>query len=176
MSDIISSVSELISNILHSPILQSNLLNFLIMVFILYKLSAPFIRKAIEQSAENTKRTVENSDLNKKQAETNRDIAKEEYEKTPQEIDYINQTAKETLSSLEKKAEEDTEKTKNSISSNAERALLNESARVISTLTEETAKQSLITAREKIITELRENENLHDILIEQSIDELELTR
>lgn len=176
MSDILSSVFEILSTILHSRIFQSNLFNFLVMVFILYKLAAPFIKKSVEQTAENTKKIVETSELNKNKAEENRDAAKKQYENTPEETAYIKKTANNTLSSLEKKAEEDTEKTKSSISANAQRAIVNESARVVTSLTEETAKQSLISAKEKILTKLRENENLHDILIEQSIDELELTK
>lgn len=167
---------DILSKILHSPVFQSNLVNFVIMVFILYKLAAPFIKKALEQSAENTKNTVETSDLNRKQAEENRDTAKEKYEQTPQEIDYITRTANNTLTSLEKKAEEDTEKVKALLSENADKSVISEGTRIKTSLTEAVAKKSLLTAKENIINKLKEDENLHDLLIEQAIDELELSR
>lgn len=175
MFDILSSVLDICNNILHSPVFQSNLFNFVVMVFILYKLAAPFIKKAINDSAENTKKIVETSDLNRAEAEKQLSAAKEKYEETPQDIDYIVKTATNTLNSLEKKAEENTQKEKITISSNADKSIKSECARLTSQLTSKTALKSVCEAKENIIKTLNEDESLHDRLIEQSIDELELS-
>ena len=176
MFDILLSIPDYINKILHTPLFQSNLFNFAVMVFILYKVASPFIKKAINESAEKTKNTVETSDLKRKEAEESLQAAKEKYEETPKEIDYIIRTATNTLSSLERKAKEDNEKSKAALVLNADNSISSEEARLTSQLTEDTAKKSLSEAKANIINILKEDENLHDRLIEQSIDTLELTR
>jgi len=176
MFDILSLIYEYAVKILNSPIFQSNLVNFLVMVFILYKLAAPFVKKMINQAAENTKNTVEESYLKKEEALKRFEEAKEKYENTPQDIDYIVRTANDTLNSLEKKYEEDTNKTKKDLFSNADKSIQSEKARIISEITSDTANKSLLNAKENIMNMLKEDENLHDRLIEQSIEELELSK
>ena len=176
MYNILSLITEYTGKILNSSIFQSNLVNFLVMVFILYKLAAPFVKKMINQSAENTKNIVEESDLKKEEALKRFEDAKEKYENTPQDIDYIVRNANDTLTSLERKSEEDTNKTKKELFSNADKSISSERARIISEITVDTANKSLLTAKENILNMLKEDENLHDRLIEQSIEELELSK
>ena len=85
-------------------------------------------------------------------------------------------TANDTLNSLEKKYEEDTNKTKKDLFSNADKSVQSEKARIISEITYDTANKSLLNAKENIMNMLKEDENLHDRLIEQSIEELELSK
>ena len=176
MYNILSLITEYTGKILNSSIFQSNLVNFLVMVFILYKLAAPFVKKMINQAAENTKNIVKESDLKKEEALKRFEDAKEKYENTPQDIDYIVRNANDTLTSLERKSEEDTNKTKKELFSNADKSISSERARIISEITVDTANKSLLTAKENILNMLKEDENLHDRLIEQSIEELELSK
>ncbi len=176
MYNLFSLITEYTAKILHSPILQSNLFNFLVMIFLLYKFAGPFIKKSIENTANKTKETIEASDSKRKEAEDINRVAKEKYSETPKEIDSIIRTANSTLSSLERKASEDTEKIKTNLEANADRAVESETARVSAQLTINTAQKSLSSAKDNILKMLSEDENLHDRLIEQAIDELEFIK
>ena len=175
MFDIFSSLFNIADKVLHSAVFQSNLFNFVVMVFILYKLAAPIIKKMINEAAESTKNLVENSDADRTEAENTLKEAKKKYEGTPGEIDYIVKTAQNTLNSLEKKSKEDIQNSKITVSSNADKSIQSEYARLTSRLTSQTALKSVYEAKENILNKLKEDKDLHDRLIEQAIDELEIS-
>ena len=56
---------------------------------------------------------------------------------------------------------------------NATKTVLSEAAKINSTLSKETAENSVNTALDDIRARLSQDENLHDILIENAIEELE---
>ncbi len=154
-------------------ILHSNTLNFVILVVILYWVLAPKVKAAVENCDKRTTDTVNESIETRQQAIKNLEDSKVDYARTPEEVESINKTATNTLSALEKKAEEDTEIAKKLISDNAEKAVKNEASRITSTLTKETAENSINSSIEEIKRRLENDESLHDRLIEQAINDLE---
>lgn len=154
-------------------ILHSNTVNFVILVAVLYWFLAPKAKNLFENCNQKTINTVNESIETRQQAIKNLEDSKIDYARTPEEAESINKTAVNTLSALEKKAEEDTENAKKLISDNAEKAVKNEVSRITSTLTKETAENSINSSLEEIKRRLESDETLHDRLIEQAINDLE---
>lgn len=154
-------------------IVHSNMFNFVILAVALYFLLKDKVKTAVDGLAEKTTKTVNDSVLDKEKALKDLEETKIDYEKTPQETAEIKTIAQNTLCSLEKKAAADVEKTKQILCANATKTVESEAARINSKLTKDTAENSVNSALDKIRTKLSEDENLHDKLIENAIEELE---
>lgn len=154
-------------------IVHSNMLNFLILAIVLYFLLKNKVKNAVDSMTEKTIKTVNDSVSDKENALKTLEETKLDYEKTPQETAEIRYIAQNTLRSLEKKAADDTEKTKRIMAENATKTVASEAAKINSTLSKKTAENSVNTALDDIRTRLSQDENLHDRLIENAIEELE---
>lgn len=154
-------------------ILHSNLLNFILMVLILYSLLTPVIKKMVNENTEKTAQAVNNSIKSKEDAEKKLNEAKEDYNTVSQETEEIDKIALNTLESLKNKAKQDTQKAKQILEENAKKSVKSEEARINSLLTKDTVEDSIKQAEKEIKQRLAQDENLHDILIERAIDELE---
>ncbi|MCR5261333.1 MAG: hypothetical protein K6C94_05790 [Candidatus Gastranaerophilales bacterium] len=155
-------------------ILHSNIFNFVIMVIILYKLAAPFIKKSIQAANDNMTKIVNTSVENKEKALENLEEVKQDYAKTPQETEEIARIAKNTIISLQQKTKEDIENSKKIIEDNANKTIKTETAKMNEYLTKDTVDKSIKSALSKIQAQLAQDENLHDQLIEKAINELEI--
>ena len=131
------------------------------------------VKNAVDSMTEKTIKTVNDSVSDKENALKTLEETKLDYEKTPQETAEIRNIAQNTLRSLEKKAADDTEKTKRIMAENATKTVASEAAKINSTLSKKTAENSVNTALDDIRTRLSQDENLHDRLIENAIEELE---
>lgn len=154
-------------------ILHSNLLNFILMVLILYSLLTPVVKKMVNENTEKTAQAVNNSIKSKEDAEKKLNEAKEDYNTVSQETEEIDKIALNTLESLKNKAKQDTQKAKQILEENAKKSVKSEEARINSLLTKDTVEDSIKQAEKEIKQRLAQDENLHDILIERAIDELE---
>ncbi len=166
-------VLEIIDKIIHLNIFQSNLVNFIIMIALLYYLAAPAIKKSVQELKDKIEKQVSSSSGKKESAKGKLEDTRKDYEKLPEETSDIARTAKNTVTSLEKKAISDVEKAKKILSDNAEKSVKSEAARIKSVLTKDTADLSIKSALEGIKARLSNDDSLHDKLIEQSIDNLE---
>lgn len=155
-------------------IIHSNTLNFLFLLIVLGWICLPKIRDYAYDKTKDTTDTINNSIETRKEALRSLDDAKSEYARVPQEAQTIKQTAENTLKSLEQKACEDTEKAKQTISNNSDKAIDNEASKTISELTKETAEKSISIALSDIQNKLQNDPSLHDKLIENSIDTLDV--
>jgi F0F1-type ATP synthase membrane subunit b/b' len=131
-------------------------------------------KKAINSTTQNIITKVENSQENREKADEELKEAKKDYDHTPEEAKRINEIAQNTLQSLKLQAKEDTEKQKENIAKNAEKIISEETAKIISRLSKETAENSVKKAERDIEEKLSQNEELHDKLIEKAIQELEI--
>ena len=154
-------------------IVHSNMLNFLILAIALYFLLKDKVKNAVDSMTEKTIKTVNDSVSDKENALKTLEETKLDYEKTPQETAEIRNIAQNTLRSLEKKAADDTEKAKRIMAENATKTVASEAAKINSTLSKKTAENSVNTALDDIRARLSQDENLHDRLIENAIEELE---
>ena len=154
-------------------ILHSNLLNFILMVLILYCLLAPIIKKAVKDNTEKTTQIVNTSVHRKELAEKKLEEVKEDYETVSKETEEIENIAITTLESLKNKAEKDTQVAKQILEENAKKSVRSEEARINSLLTKDAVEDSIKQAEEEIKQRLSQDENLHDKLIERAIDDLE---
>lgn len=154
-------------------ILHSNLFNFILLVIILYSLTAPFLKKSVKSANEKMTNIVSNSVQCKEKAIQNLEQAKNDYAHTPKEKEEIAQIAQNTIASLKRKAHRDTEEAKKIIRDNLNKSVRTEEAKISEQLTKETTEKSVNTALEKIKNQLLQDETLHDKLIEQAIEELE---
>ena len=155
-------------------IIHSNAINFVILAVIIGWLGIPRIKRAIEDKTDRTAAEINNSVKAKEEAEQNLEEAKSDYAKTPQETENIKNTALNTLKSLEQKVKEDTEKAKQAIINNTDKVINNEVSKLSSILTRETVETTIGESIKDIQKKLSEKEDLHDKLIEQSIEKLVL--
>ncbi len=153
-------------------IIHSNAINFVILAGIIGWLGIPRIKRAIEDKADRTAAEINNSVKAKEEAEQNLEEVKSDYAKTPQEAENIKNTALNTLKSLEQKVKEDTEKAKQAIINNTDKVIKNEVTKINTILTKEAVQTSVEESIQDIQKKLRDIEDLHDRLIEQSIEKL----
>lgn len=154
-------------------IIASNTINFLFLAIVLGFLCIPKIKKIIQDSVQKTTDTINNSIKNKEQALNRLDYVKADYEKTPEETEEIRNIAKNTLDSLQRQALENLQQAKQTIIYNEEKSIKNEFAKITSELTKVTAENSIKSALKNITSKLKDDETLHDRLIEESINNLD---
>ncbi|MGN0015266.1 MAG: hypothetical protein ACI37T_07615 [Candidatus Gastranaerophilaceae bacterium] len=155
-------------------IIASNTINFLFLAIVLGFLCIPKIKKIIQDSVQKTTDTINNSIKNKEQALNRLDYVKADYEKTPEETEEIRNIAKNTLDSLQRQALENLQQAKQTIIYNEEKSIKNEFAQITSELTKVTAENSIKSALKNITSKLKDDETLHDRLIEESINNLDV--
>lgn len=155
-------------------ILESNLINFVILFTAIVLLVKNKIKDAVFKAQTDTVMEIEMSDKRKKSAIKKFKKVKDDYENLPQETEEIETTAKNTLNSLEEKAKNDLKNAKQILQDSAARSIVSETARINSVLSKEMAENSIIKAVEEIKQKLIQDKSMHDKLIEQAIDELEI--
>lgn len=155
-------------------IIESNTINFLFLASVLGLLCIPKIIKGIKNAVQKTTETVNHSIANREQALHNLDNVKADYAKTPQETEEIKNIAKSTLDSLQKQALENLQQAKQIILDNEAKSIKNEFAKITSELTKTTAENSIKSALKNIENKLEADESLHDRLIEEAINNLDV--
>lgn len=155
-------------------ILHSNFINFLILlgiiIFLVLKID---VKKIVETKRKSVENTVKNADIENNSSKLNLKNAQKEVEDIPVKLKEIEETAKDSLHTMEEKLKFEAQKQLSSIEKNIEKVIESESSKVNLMLSKGVSTASLRLAEDNIKNQLETNPELHKKFINQAIDELE---
>ena len=155
-------------------LIQSNTLNFLIVLlilgFIIKKLNIGTKVDCIKGEIE---AFVESSEKERKQSEQNLTRINDKLAKLPAVIERIKRSTENNIKNIEANVQKKTEIQKQDISKNAERLFKLETKKFKTGLTNLLSEKSVDLAKENAINQLKENPLLHNKYIDNAIDEID---
>ena len=155
-------------------LLTSNFINFIIMLYVLAYVFKKFnLGNGIDASIEKVKDTIIKSDEEKAKAGDLVNNAKALLENLPKEVKDIEDIAKNKTEVFKNKIEADTNKIIANLEDNIGKAISIEEKKVSNLLTDKTSKASIELAKLQIQKMLKENPDLHNKFILDSLDEFE---
>lgn len=155
-------------------IVQSNTLNFLIVLAIVLFIVSKFdVKSKLEMIKEEIKAYVDNSSQEKEAAEKDLDEIKEKIKHLPNEIADIKQSAENNIKGIEKRINQEIEDKKKDIENNAKRILGLETKKFKSRLSGILSQASIDLAKKNALEQLNNNRELHDKYINEAIDEID---
>lgn len=155
-------------------ILHSNIINFIIMLYILYAIIKKINPgKSFETSISGIEAGIKKSDKEKAKSQKILKEAKELIDGLPQDIEALEQNSADKIKVFKEKIEENTQKTIFDIEKNVDRAISMEEKKISNLMTEKTSGYSLEIAKQHILNLLETNPELHNQFILNSLDELD---
>lgn len=155
-------------------ILRTNLFNFIIFLSIIIYLYKKFnVTAQVEKAADSVKETIEEAENTKVEAENHLNEIEKSISNLGKEIEEILKESEENANLVGKKILEDSEKTALVIQENTQKAIENSRNILKNDLIKRAATASVEVAKAHIINELRDNQELHDRLINESIEAIE---
>ena len=155
-------------------LLESNLFNFVVMVAI-FALIAKGVKigEKLEGNKQKIVETVNSAVQTKETSHSELKKVEESVKNLSDEIKTIVDNAKESLATLEKKIVADSEKQVSSIEANVSKVVESEASKLTSKLAKGVSNASVALAECNMRKLLRENADLHNKFIYDSIDELD---
>ena len=155
-------------------IAQSNLINFLLMLYILYWIISKLdLNSYLEKSIENVEQTIKDSEYTKNNSQKQLRNIKTEMRKLPEELNKIENDTEEKAQNLKKQIDLSTQKTLDNIKANVSKVMGIEEKKIRSDIVSKTVKKTVLTAQANIENLLKEKPELHYQFIEESLSELD---
>lgn len=155
-------------------ILHSNIINFIIMIYILYAIIKKVnLGKSFDTSISGIEAGIKKSDNEKAKSKKVLKEAKKLIDGLPQDIETLEQNSADKIKVFKEKIEENTQKTIFDIEKNVDRAISMEEKKISNLMTEKTSGYSLEVAKQHILNQLEANPDLHNQFILNSLDELD---
>lgn len=155
-------------------ILHSNIINFIIMIYILYAIIKKVnLGKSFDTSISGIEAGIKKSDKEKAKSKKVLKEAKKLIDGLPQDIETLEQNSADKIKVFKEKIEENTQKTIFDIEKNVDRAISMEEKKISNLMTEKTSSYSLEVAKQHILNQLEANPDLHNQFILNSLDELD---
>ena len=153
---------------------RTNLFNFiifaLIIIFLIKKLN---VSAKMESSVDSVKETIEESETAKTESEEKLSNIEESMTHLSDEIDAILAESNERAQLVGSKIIEDANKTANIVKDNAQKSLENSTILLKNDIIRRASLASIEIAKSYILEELSKNAELHDKLIDESIEKIE---
>lgn len=155
-------------------ILQSNIINFLIvlafLIFLVYKIN---LSEKLEKVREEITSYIEASEKEKQNAQEELNRINDKIAKLPAVVERIKKSTERNIKNLEENSNKSAEIQKKDISRNAQRLFNLETKKFKTELSNILSEHSIRIARENAVKQLEENPNLHDKYIEDAIEEID---
>ncbi len=155
-------------------ILHSNIINFLIMLCILYTITKKVnLGKSFDSSISDIEAGIIKSDKEKLKSQTILNEAKKLIDGLEQDVKTLEKNSLDKIKVFKGKIEENTQKTIFDIEQNVDKVISIEEKKISNILTEKTSNYSLELAKRHILKQLETNPELHEQFILNSLDELD---
>ncbi len=155
-------------------IVQSNTLNFLIVLaVVLFVVSKMNVKAQLESMKNEIKSYVDSSVKEKEDAQKELENINEKIKHLPEEIDDIKLSAQNNIKGIEKRINEEIQEKMQDIENNAKRILGLESKKFKSKLSGILSQASIDLAKKNALEQLNDNRELHDKYINDAIDEID---
>ncbi len=155
-------------------IARTNLFNFIIfagiITFIIIKLD---VKSKLEGARLSVEETINESETTKADSEVKLSKIEESMNHLSEEVDSILNQSEENAKLVGEKILEDTKKSAALIDENAAKAIENKTVVLKNDILRRASLASIEVAKEHIIEELNRNKDLHNKLIDESINEIE---
>lgn len=152
----------------------SNSINFLIMLMIFgWIIKKINLNKIFEQMKETVVNNITLSDKQKDDSNKKYKEAEELLKNLPEDVKILEKNCKEKISVFETQLEKKTQNSIDIINSNITKNLTIDEKILSNNITGLTAKESIKKAKVNLINLLKENNDLHNKFIQNSLDELE---
>ncbi len=156
---------------------RTNLFNFLIFLGIfIFIFKKVHIGTMLDKSKNNIVEHIENSKSTKEESEAHLKQIEETLSHIEEEIDGIIKKSEENAKLVGTKILDDAEKFVSNIKENTDKTVANKTALLKNDILRRTSLASIETAKSHIINELNNNIDLHNKLIDESIEALESYR
>lgn len=158
----------------YNYILHSNIINFIIMLIILYAIIRKVnLNNSFEQSIQNVDSDIKKSDKEKEKAQHLLNDAKDLIDQLPNDVATLEKNSQEKVEIFTTKITENTHKTIFDLEKNIDKAISIEEKKISNLMSEKTSKASIELAKQHIQSMLDKNPDLHTQFIMNSLDELD---
>lgn len=155
-------------------LIQSNTINFLIVLaLIVYLIKKLNVNQKIEEIKCEVENYVNDSDKEKVSAERALENIEVEIKKLPEITEEIKKSADKSIKGIDEKLQRDIKNQKTDIQNNAERILQLEIKKFKSGLSNVLSEKSVEIAQKNAQKQLQENSNLHNVYIDNAIEEID---
>ncbi len=155
-------------------ILHSNVINFMLMIWILAAIVKKFnINTNLKNAIANIELEIKKSENEKENSNKKLLEAQETLDNLPKDLETIENTSNEKTVAFKNSIEENTQKTIYNIDNNIKKALAIEEKKISNLITEKTSKASIELAKRHIQDLLNSKPELHNKYIMESLDELD---
>ncbi len=155
---------------------KTNAINFAIMAFILYYILKKInFSSILNKSVEEVEHSIQKSEEDKKEALVLIDKAKYTLSNLPKDIKQIEDFTKQKSEVFQKQLEISTTKKIESINQNVDKVIAIEEKKISQEITGQTIINSVEKSKQDIIEKLKNNPDLHNKFIEESLNELDRT-
>ena len=155
-------------------LVQSNTVNFIIMVILLYViLKKVHIGAAFEKMVEAIRNNIEKSEQTKSKSLETLETSQAKMAKLPEDIALLEKTSSDKIKAFEDKINSNTQKTIADLNGSVKRIMEIEEKKISNLVTKKTSKESVDLAKNKLIDLLKKEPELHNQFIQQSLDELD---
>ena len=174
IANIFQHIGAFISYTNNSYFFKTNLFNFIIfaaiIIYICIKLN---LKTKLEQAKENVDSVIHESETVMEESATKLDEMEKAISNIAQDVDEILNTSNKNAELVGEKILEDAKKTALIIKDNTEKAIENSVNILRNDLITRATEASLEVAKSRIINELNNNKDLHNRLIDESVNSLE---
>lgn len=161
-------------NLFIDYIARTNLFNFIIfagiIVFLVCKLN---VKSKLETAVEEVDNSIKESEETKVESEKNLNNIEESMNHLSEEVDLILKQSEDNAKAVGEKIADDTEKSLVVLKENTQKVIENNSNILKNDIIRRASLASVEVARAHIIEELKQNPDLHDRLIDESVDAIE---
>lgn len=155
-------------------ILESNIINFLIMVWLLCVLCKKFeLSSILNKSVDAVEDYIEKSKSEKQNSVQKVKDAQDLMDKLPSQVEEIEKFTKQKTDVFKKQLEENTLKTIQKVENNIEKIKKIDEKKTSNAIMERSFYMSIDKAQSDIINMLKSNPDLHNKFIDESLNELE---
>ncbi len=155
-------------------ILQSNVINFILMLIVLaWCVKKLNLNKSFDESVLAVENGIKKSDSEKNNAKKNLDKAKSLIDKLPEDITKLKKSAQEKGEIFKSEIEDNAQKSILGLEKNINRTIEVEEKKISNVMTDKTIAASIELSGIQIQKLLKENPDLHNKFIMDSLDELD---
>ena len=152
----------------------SNAINFIIMLTLLgWILRKINLGKSISESIESIKSKIIESETNLTNAKDKLSKSQKRLKQMPKEISELEKNAQNKIEAFKAQIEENTQNTIFKLEKNIDKILETEETKISNILTNKTTAASVKLAKQHFIKALKDNPELHNQFIQDSLDELD---
>ena len=152
----------------------SNTINFIIMLIILgWIVKKVNVNKILDSGINKIENDIKKSDNEKEVAQKKLDKAQKIIDGLPNDLKTLDINCNDKIEVFKNQIQNNTTQTIENINNNIDKIIKIDEKKISNLITEDTAKDAIVQAKNDIVKMLEENPQLHDKFIENSIQELD---